>query len=211
MPSETFFRLPEEKRERVIRSAWQEFTSVSYAQVSINRIVRQADIPRGSFYQYFADKDDLFRYLAGGIRDYAVEGYAEVLRGCGGDMFQAALSAYDSLRELRGTAGVEPIDRALKFIRINPDLDIQKLLTWECGERCLDPIWEVLDPRRLRRERYMRTGYYLCILSLGHAAMDVLARPERWEENRAWLAEAIEIIKFGCAAEAGASPEGAQL
>ena len=63
MPSDTFFRLPEAKRERLMEAAWDEFTAVRCSDASINKIIRSAGIPRGSFYQYFADKDDLFLYL----------------------------------------------------------------------------------------------------------------------------------------------------
>ena len=63
MPTDTFFRLPEEKRARILEGAWSEFTAVPYAEASINRIVRTSRIPRGSFYQYFTDKEDLYRYL----------------------------------------------------------------------------------------------------------------------------------------------------
>ena len=63
MPTGTFFRLPEEKRMRLMESAWEEFTHISYADVSINKIIQAAGIPRGSFYQYFDGKEDLFFYL----------------------------------------------------------------------------------------------------------------------------------------------------
>lgn len=53
MPTDTFFRLPEEKRARILEGAWSEFTAVPYAEASINRIVQTSRIPRGSFYQYF--------------------------------------------------------------------------------------------------------------------------------------------------------------
>ena len=49
MCKETFLRLPEEKRSRIINAAWDEFTTVSFANASINRIIRGAGIPRGSF------------------------------------------------------------------------------------------------------------------------------------------------------------------
>ena len=64
MPTDTFFRLPEEKRARILEGAWSEFTAVPYAEASINRIVQTSRIPRGSFYQYFEDKNDLFLTLA---------------------------------------------------------------------------------------------------------------------------------------------------
>ena len=40
MPTDTFFRLPEEKRTRILEGAWSEFTAVPYAEASINRIVQ---------------------------------------------------------------------------------------------------------------------------------------------------------------------------
>jgi len=60
MCTETFLRLPEEKRNRFLEAAWEEFSSVPFEKVSINKIVLRAKIPRGSFYQYFAGKEDLF-------------------------------------------------------------------------------------------------------------------------------------------------------
>ena len=37
-------------------AAWAEFTSTSFTDASINRIIHSARLPRGSFYQYFQDK-----------------------------------------------------------------------------------------------------------------------------------------------------------
>ena len=55
MPTSTFYRLPEEKRDRLMKAVWKEFTRVPYTEASINRIILGAKIPRGSFYQYFLD------------------------------------------------------------------------------------------------------------------------------------------------------------
>ena len=63
MPSTTFFHLPAEKRERLLAAARAEFVRVPYEDASINRMIREAGIPRGSFYMYFTDKEDLFHYL----------------------------------------------------------------------------------------------------------------------------------------------------
>ena len=65
MPTETFFNLPEEKRQRIERLAIEEFAQHDYHQASISRLVKRADIAKGSFYQYFDDKEELFRYLLG--------------------------------------------------------------------------------------------------------------------------------------------------
>ena len=65
MPTETFFRLPEEKRARLVSAIYQELARVPVTEMSINRIVHQADISRGSFYQYFNGRDDLVDFLIG--------------------------------------------------------------------------------------------------------------------------------------------------
>lgn len=63
MPKDTFFNLPEEKRALISKVALEEFAEYSFDQASINRIVSNAGIAKGSFYQYFEDKKDLFLYL----------------------------------------------------------------------------------------------------------------------------------------------------
>lgn len=63
MPTQTFFSLPEDKRQRIIDLAIEEFASHDYEQASISRVVSRAGIAKGSFYQYFADKRDLYLYL----------------------------------------------------------------------------------------------------------------------------------------------------
>lgn len=63
MPKDTFFNLPENKKERILDAALDEFAEHSYHKASVNRIVKKADIAKGSFYQYFEDKKDLFKYI----------------------------------------------------------------------------------------------------------------------------------------------------
>ena len=63
IPKETFFNLPLEKRERIIEAAIDEFSRNDYREAKINEIVRLSSIPKGSFYQYFEDKKDLFKYV----------------------------------------------------------------------------------------------------------------------------------------------------
>lgn len=63
MPKETFFNLPDDKRKLIISSAMQEFSKTNYDTASINQICKKSNIPKGSFYQYFADKLDLYVYI----------------------------------------------------------------------------------------------------------------------------------------------------
>lgn len=63
MPTQTFFNLPDAKRQTIIKLAIAEFASHDYETASISNIVKQAKIAKGSLYQYFEDKKDLYLYL----------------------------------------------------------------------------------------------------------------------------------------------------
>lgn len=63
MPKQTFFNLPEEKQQAILDLAIEEFAGNDYKNASISRIVERAGIAKGSFYQYFADKKELYLYL----------------------------------------------------------------------------------------------------------------------------------------------------
>ncbi|NJL57272.1 TetR/AcrR family transcriptional regulator [bacterium] len=69
MPSQTFFNLSAVRRQIIIDEAIAEFANHSYEAASISRIVSQTKIAKGSFYQYFKDKQDLYLYLV----DWALE------------------------------------------------------------------------------------------------------------------------------------------
>ena len=95
MCTETFLRLPEEKRRRFLDAAWEEFTAARFTDVSINQIVRRAGIPRGSFYQYFADKTDLFRHLLRCYDRQLEDAIRISLDRCGGRPLELPLALYD--------------------------------------------------------------------------------------------------------------------
>jgi AcrR family transcriptional regulator len=63
MPKQTFLNLPEEKRKVIIDAAIDEFAEYGLENASTNRIVANSGISKGSFYQYFEDKQDVFMYL----------------------------------------------------------------------------------------------------------------------------------------------------
>jgi len=63
VPKDTFYRLSEEKKRRIFDAAVREFSTRRFSEASLNQIVKAAKIPWGSFYQYFHDKEDIFRYM----------------------------------------------------------------------------------------------------------------------------------------------------
>lgn len=68
MPTSTFLNLPDEKRKRVLDAAIKEFGQRSVDEGNLANIVKDAKISRGSFYQYFDSKDDLYTYIFDTLR-----------------------------------------------------------------------------------------------------------------------------------------------
>ncbi len=63
MPKDTFHNLSDDKKRKIFDAAVQEFSTRRFSEASINQIVKAAGIPRGSFYQYFSGKEDIFFYM----------------------------------------------------------------------------------------------------------------------------------------------------
>ncbi len=63
MPSQTFFNLPNEKQERIMDAIINEMGMHTYESFNFANVIRDSGISRGSFYQYFEDKNDLFEYF----------------------------------------------------------------------------------------------------------------------------------------------------
>lgn len=197
MPTGTFFRLPEEKRRRLLDAAWEEILRVRFADVSVNRIIRQARIPRGSFYQYFTDKDDLVRYLMGDMREYFTAALTKILQDSGGDLFAVPERAFDRFMSRGG--GTDPmLGRCIQVARINPGMDFQNFLPSE-REWLMGKELEGVDLARFRRPDpdYLCGVFFLMVASLAFAVMETLRDPEQWELQREALRVKVEIIRHG--------------
>jgi AcrR family transcriptional regulator len=64
VPTSTWERLDPQRRDRVLRAAMQEFGRHGYSTGSLNVIAREAEVAKGSLFQYFTDKFDLFSHIA---------------------------------------------------------------------------------------------------------------------------------------------------
>lgn len=94
MPTATFENLPADKRARFVEAALDEFASAPLDRASITAIVKRLGIAKGSVYQYFADKFELYTWLlqeAGGRR---AVGYADLEVPEGADWFDRLAVGY---------------------------------------------------------------------------------------------------------------------
>ena len=57
-----FFKLPEEKREKIIRACLREFGTRDYEKAALDRIVEAAGISKGGLYEYISSKEELYLF-----------------------------------------------------------------------------------------------------------------------------------------------------
>src|SRR5699024_5803253 len=75
--------------------ALKEFSRVPLYEASVSNIVKAANIPRGSFYQYFKDKEDIFYYLLESKTKTHNDTFINTLKENDGDIFIAFLKTFE--------------------------------------------------------------------------------------------------------------------
>lgn len=75
MPKDTFFNLNEEKQIKVVKSAVSEFLDKGYERGNIATIAKNAGVAKGSMYQYFENKQELFMYCVRWSIEYFINKY----------------------------------------------------------------------------------------------------------------------------------------
>ena len=113
MPTERFLKLKEEKKRRILDAAFREFSRVPFREASINRIIKDAEISRGSFYTYFEDKTDLLQILLRDGSKSLTEELSRELEASDGDYFKALDGTFFWFREKLGLED----NMAVSFIR----------------------------------------------------------------------------------------------
>ena len=155
MPSSTFLNLPAEKQEKLLEAATREFSHKPFNEASINQIIKEAGIPRGSFYMYFQDKEDLFRYLLKGYVDQLFMLLEEFLLRVRGDIFQALLDLYDFVQTKADQMDLGEIGAMTGIIRCNSGMQKNSLLEMLDPEVILQRLGDAVnsDLLDLRQDR----------------------------------------------------------
>ena len=99
MPKETFLNLPKEKKEKITNAILKEFSRENFNKASISNIIKEAKIPRGSFYQYFEDKEDAIEYIIDSFIENEQKEFLALLVKSKGDIFKTSLKLFEHLAE----------------------------------------------------------------------------------------------------------------
>ena len=74
--NDTFHRISEEKQNKILESALNEFARYGFSEANINKIAARANISVGSIYKYFSDKQTLYMTVV----NYSVDTLRDVLK-----------------------------------------------------------------------------------------------------------------------------------
>lgn len=95
MPTSAFFNLSTSKKEEILKAAKEEFANNLYEDASINKIIKSIDMPRGTFYLYFENKEDIYSYI---FEDYVKtldNVFIKNLKASNGNIFNMYIKAFD--------------------------------------------------------------------------------------------------------------------
>ena len=160
MAKQTFLNLPEEKRVKIFNSLKKEFSRVALKDALVSNIVKEAEIPRGSFYQYFEDIDDAYYYV---INEYSKEikkYLLEDLVKCKGDIVLAYNHLYRYILDI-----IEDEDNKEYFEKIflNMSYGVQSMFTPNFNDG-LNMIVSHVDVSKLNIASKFGLGYILDII-----------------------------------------------
>lgn len=202
MIKKTFYNLSDEKRGRVEKAVLNEFANPETEKVSINRIIKEANISRGSFYQYFDDKIDLvevlFRCLADALFDETEAG----LRETNGDVF----AVYEGLLDYAvGKGNIEAnkvmIKNIINNLRAGSTLFNEYICTRYVGVGEIRDLTPLYSSEKLGYDDEDRKYSLQCVLntSLLRALFRHFVREEKVKIVKSDYLFELDIIKRGAA------------
>lgn len=196
MPSKTFFNLKEEKKERIEKALVHEFSKRSFEQTSITNIIKEAKIPRGSFYQYFEDKKDAMKYLVEKFILIDYKKMQESLEETKGDIFETTLKTYD----YRISGMVLDFDIGL-VKNILEELRKNNFNVFENNKilKSKNSLINLIDKTQLNLKSEKDLYHFIRIITAitSYVTMEVLSKRLSKEDGRKTLEIELEILKNG--------------
>ena len=199
MPTKTFFNLPKEKQDNLIQASEKEFSRVLFNEASINQIIQDAKIPRGSFYMYFQDKEDLYFYI---LEKHMMEIFKKLLERIqikNGDVILAWETLYDELIE----SGLSKGGTLLKNLFLNMRYTTnKKIFTNPPKEKLVSDQKKVIQYinrylyKKMNDDELMDSLSLIFLITTSSLAY-IFLNPEKKEEEKKNYHHRIHMIQYG--------------
>ena len=199
MPKITFFNLNIEKREKIKKAIINEFSKHTIAKASISNIVEEAQIPRGSFYQYFEDKEDALKYIIDEFINIEKEEIKNSLKINNGDIFKTSIDIFKYVSKKsysdRDMMLCHNIIQKLKEENVNIFEGINCKSMYQANK----DNGNIINTDILKIDNEEDLKYMMKILTVVIRAsiIDVITKKKSEEKAQEELQKQIEILKHG--------------
>ncbi len=200
MPTNTFFKLSKEKQNNIIEASLKEFKRVLLRDASINKIIKDANIPRGSFYNYFEDINDLYIYSIYKYRKKFINLFKQSLNNKQGDLVETTKIIYD---EIIYHCTRDDNKQLIKNIFLNFNYNISIKNRLEC-EQLNDKyeiikILEQIDKKKLNIKTEEELLYIIDMIIgfVMHGLIEIFLDNKKPEQIREKINIQLDILKRG--------------
>lgn len=204
MPTDRFYRLPAEKKQIIREAAIREFARVPFEKASINQIIQHADISRGSFYTYFADKQDVVSFIFEDSQKEMKRRCEESLLANDGDYFRMLWDLFELFvaKLQKMTNLLEMLRNVLSYQENANAMGFGSTQDTFCGKNGSQGIkWLMgqVDTRGWRMEvrEDMEPLMTLGMASFMMALAEYYKHPDQLEQVRAAYDKKLEILRRG--------------
>jgi len=199
MPKDTFFHLYKDKKNKILLAAENEFSNNLLKDASINQIIKNADISRGSFYMYFEDISDLYNYILKDYKEMVFAEFVNIIKRANGKIDKSFLSAFDYFIKLYNNSSKKDLIKNifLNFKFSSPEfIDAKKMICHQVkGSEILGK--EFLKYNSKYNEEYLYEAIRLLVMVTIKMIIEVTVFGNDAREVRKRYEKMLTLIKVG--------------
>ncbi|WP_102026254.1 TetR/AcrR family transcriptional regulator [Salirhabdus sp. Marseille-P4669] len=199
MPKQTFYNLPEHKKQVLLEALEKEFSRVPLYEASISNIVKSAEIPRGSFYQYFTDKEDAYFFLLNEQAERSKGTFMAILQKNNGDLFETFTEMFRwTLEQISKGDGLDILKNAFLNMTHKVETTFYTIFNGDSKTQ-FQEICALINKENLNISTEKDLRFVLQILTTitFHNLIEKLARNTSDEEAIDSFIAEVEILKHG--------------
>lgn len=201
MPTKTFLNLSQEKQNIILEASIKEFKRVLLKDASINKIIKDASISRGSFYTYFKDINDLYIYTLRTYQDKFYKLAKDSISENNGDLIKTTKQIYeiviqDCTKELATYKNI--------FLNINYNISIKNQIECDLDNKYrLIELISKIDKTKLNIKTEEELFYIIDIIVgiVLHGLIEIFISDKNPELVKEKLNKQIKLIEKGICKE----------
>ena len=197
MPKETFLNLPKEKKEKITNAILKEFSRENFNKASISNIIKEAKIPRGSFYQYFEDKEDAIEYIIDSFIENEQKEFLALLVKSKGDIFETSLKLFEHLVEK--SSEKEKLRLYKNILEESRKNNISIFNKNQRGNNKKEDFIKYINTENfeIKDKEYLKDVVEILMILTRNTTINVISKKVEKEEGQKELLKQFEILKRG--------------